>query len=326
MPVERENQRFLGIQIIGGQGRDSRLLGILTDAEGASRGKVDPVELEDTAPSAVRDAIIRMASGIRPGGPNDAVVSVGLVVGGIVIRERFIKQAPAFGDRWRNQKLVQDLEPQLRDLFGNDLTVVAANDANALAVHEQLFPGGTGELADRSDFAVVLLTEAGVGCGLVLADHLYTGAKGGAGEIGHLKVTDDEIQCNCGNSGCLEAVSTLAAMRKHVGSGADHEAVWEAGGRALGFGLSAVMNLMNPEALLIYGQKETTGPAQTFHIHKSNRFDSPYLNAMAKEIREHVPADAASDCLIVVRTEEDLPGPRAAASIAMRAFRERRPR
>lgn len=326
MPVERENQRFLGIQITGGQGRESRLLGILTDAEGASRGRVDPVELEDTAPSAVRDAIIRMASGIRPGGPNDTIVSVGLVIGGIVIRERFIKQAPSFGPRWRNQKLIQDLEPELRDLFGPDLTVVAANDANALAVHEQLFPGETSGLADRNDFAVVLLTADGVGCGLVLADNLYTGSRGGAGEIGHIKVTDDDIPCNCGNSGCLEAVATLDAMKRQVAAGADPEAVWAAGGRALGFGLSTIINLMNPEALLIYGQKETTGPAQTFHIHKSNQFDSRYLNAMAKEIHDHVPADAASDCLIVVRTEEDLPGPRAAASIAMRAFRQRHPR
>lgn len=323
MTVERENQRFLGIQIIGGQRGNSRLLGILTDADGGSRGNVEPVDLEDTAPSAVRDAILRMASRIKRG-PNDIVVSVGLVIGGIVIRERIIKQAPAFGERWRNQRLIHDLEPQLQVLFGNDLKIVAANDANALAVHEQLFPGGNGELADRSNFAVILLTETGVGCGLVLSDDLYTGGKGEAGEIGHIKATSDGVVCNCGRSGCLDSVATLAAMTPLLKAGGDRTVVWGEGGRALGFGLSALINLTNPEALLIYGQKETTGTAQMFHIDNADRFDdNPYLRAMAREIHDHVPADAASDCLIVVRTDEELPGPRAAASVAMRAFRER---
>jgi hypothetical protein len=80
---------------------------------------------------------------------------------------------------------------------------------------------------------------------------------------------------------------------------------------------------MNPQGILIYGQDQTTGAPQNFYIGTLDRFDdNAYLGAMVKEIRDHVPADAASECRIVIRTEKELPGAKAAASVAIKAFRE----
>ena len=74
------------------------------------------------------------------------------------------------------------------------------NDANAAALGEQRLGGGKGF---ESVLFVALGT--GVGAGVVLDGHLRVGARGAAGEIGHLCIDPEEPEaCGCGNHGCLE--------------------------------------------------------------------------------------------------------------------------
>jgi len=93
--------------------------------------------------------------------------------------------------------------------------VLVDNDANAGALAEQLW--GAGRAVD--DF-VYLALGTGVGAGLVLGGELHRGARGFAGEIGHVTVDLGGPQCACGNRGCLEATcggkALAAAITKRL--------------------------------------------------------------------------------------------------------------
>ncbi|MFI5834716.1 ROK family transcriptional regulator [Micromonospora sp. NPDC051300] len=97
----------------------------------------------------------------------------------------------------------------VRDTLAAELgcPVQVDNDANAMAVGE--WHAGTGRPFD--DFLYVKLGDA-VGCGLVLGGSLYRGAASGAGDIGHLQLTEDGPLCGCGNTGCVEAYCGDAAL------------------------------------------------------------------------------------------------------------------
>ena len=58
----------------------------------------------------------------------------------------------------------------------------------------------------------------GIGGGLILDGQLYRGARGGAGEIGHMVMQLDGPLCGCGNRGCVEALASRTALTKDVAS------------------------------------------------------------------------------------------------------------
>ena len=47
----------------------------------------------------------------------------------------------------------------------------------------------------------------GIGCGIVADGQIHRGARGAAGDIGHIRATSEDVICHCGNIGCLEAVA-----------------------------------------------------------------------------------------------------------------------
>jgi glucokinase len=157
------------------------------------------------------------------------------------------------------------------------------NDANAAALGEYRFGAGRG-----LRHMVYITVSTGVGGGLILDGKLYTGASGGAGEIGHIPVQrEGGPRCGCGRYGCLEAVSSGTAIarmaREHVASGgggllaemAQAQAQGRVGAAAvgaaarqgdpaasailktaftyLGGAMATVVNLLNPEAIIVGG-------------------------------------------------------------------------
>src|SRR5439155_8975604 len=55
-----------------------------------------------------------------------------------------------------------------------------------------------------------------IGAALILDDHLYRGATGVVGELGHIVVREGGPRCTCGNLGCVQALATRPAMLAHV--------------------------------------------------------------------------------------------------------------
>ena len=155
----------------------------------------------------------------------------------------------------------------LRGALG--LPVLVENDVNAVGVAERLYGKGR----SRRDFLVITIGR-GVGLAVIVDGALYRGSRGGAGEFGHLPVVDDGPPCACGNRGCLEAMigddalvssariaevltaseglprlRTLAD-RGDVGAGS----IYAHAGRLLGRATAALVNVLNPEAVIVLGE------------------------------------------------------------------------
>ncbi|NUP49271.1 MAG: ROK family protein, partial [Catenulispora sp.] len=97
--------------------------------------------------------------------------------------------------------------------------------------------------APLTDFLYVS-GEIGVGAGIVLDGELFRGARGWAGEIGHVTVEPGGTQCRCGALGCLETVAGLEALRR-TGP--------EAAADALGRAVATAVNLLDLPAVVLGG-------------------------------------------------------------------------
>ena len=93
------------------------------------------------------------------------------------------------------------------DLF--NLPVKTVNDASAAALGEAKY--GSGKEKNYQSIMFITLG-TGVGGGFVLNGKLFTGALGGAGELGHVFVVPDGDRCNCGSSGCIERYASATGF------------------------------------------------------------------------------------------------------------------
>jgi len=152
------------------------------------------------------------------------------------------------------------------------LPVVLENDANATALAEWRWGAGRGA---RN---VVYLTQGtGIGGGLILDGRLYRGTNDLAGEVGHQTILPDGPECGCGKRGCLEALASgpsiarIARERMRAGRGAAPapnvtardvieaakagdqlcRAVLEGAGVHMGIGLANIIQILNPERIIL---------------------------------------------------------------------------
>jgi predicted NBD/HSP70 family sugar kinase len=158
-------------------------------------------------------------------------------------------------------------------LAPRDPPVMVDNEANLAALGELWF-GGHEQLTDF----VHISGEIGVGGGIVVRGELYRGASGFAGEVGHVTVQPDGPRCRCGGRGCLEQVAGQEALlraagltgaagtsigrprgsvaelvaRARAGDPGTLEAI-ESAGHALGIGVAATVNVVDPSAVVLGG-------------------------------------------------------------------------
>lgn len=157
------------------------------------------------------------------------------------------------------------LAPRLREAFG--CPAAGENDGNACALAEARFGAGRGA---RSLVYVTIST--GIGGGVVLDGRIFRGSHGSAGEIGHqVVVPEGGPPCDCGGRGCLEAVASgrgIARRAQQAGlpcitarevaelarlGHAGAAQVWRDTALYLGVGLSNVINLLDPERIILGG-------------------------------------------------------------------------
>ena len=158
-------------------------------------------------------------------------------------------------------------KPFLADLkrtLGCD--ILLDNDANCCALAEATLGAGKGY---RTVFGIILGT--GVGGGIVVDGHALRGAHGICGEWGHNPLGGEESPCYCGRKGCIEGVCAgpslekfyaartgrqlkLAEIVKAAASGdADATATLERLRAKFGEALAAVINILDPDAVVIGG-------------------------------------------------------------------------
>ena len=185
---------------------DDRLYAVLTDPLGEvlisdSRPLTDTDAGSVTALIASVVAQLAERSGRRP----DAI---GISLGAAVVGRRTVVVASFLG--WRDVPLAA----MVTEATG--LPCVAANDVRAFAYAEAWFGAGRG----KDPFALVTLG-AGIGCGVVVAGEVVSGAQGAAGSVGHLPVDPSGPSCEIGHPGCARALAStpgiLRAAAEHLG-------------------------------------------------------------------------------------------------------------
>lgn len=246
-------------------------------AQGAVAHRVVLLTRAHATPAAfvdgVQEAIEQLAA--RVGVRRSQLRGVGVGVPGLVDGHRgVIHRLVNVPGGWPRIPLRQILQQRLRCPCAVD------NDVNAVALGEWRFGAGRGT---RHSIYVTLGT--GVGGGLVINGALIRGATGSAGEIGHTTVQIDGPRCSCGRQGCLEALVGAAAIltrarqamqrgsrrlaeltARHDGQlspqmvsqaarSGDRAAIriWRDVGCFLGVALANVVNLLNPERIVIGG-------------------------------------------------------------------------
>lgn len=217
----------------------------------------------------VTDAIA--AEGLRPAGL--AVAVPGLVARGATT----VVHAPNLG--WRAADLAPGLAGATAPRDGSPaLPLTVENEANLGALAELRLGGGGGRPGPPPDF-VHVSAEIGIGAAVVVDGQLLRGARGFAGELGHVPVYPDGPVCGCGGRGCLEQYAGeeavlragglapgqaaaahpgpgarvgLLARRAADGDTAVVRALHEAG-TALGIALAGAVNLLDPRAVVLGG-------------------------------------------------------------------------
>ena len=104
---------------------------------------------------------------------------------------------------FKNFNLVKPLSENFK------VPVYLDNDANVAAIGEFMFGAGKG-----TENMVYFTVSTGVGGGAILNGRIFRGSTSNALEIGHTTVVQDGPRCNCGNIGCLEAISSGTAIGK----------------------------------------------------------------------------------------------------------------
>ena len=234
-----------------------------------------PVQL---GAEAVVQVIVRMiqtcVEGTRRQAPGADVVGVGIGAPGPLDTNRgIVIFAPNLS--WHNMPLRDRIADAVR------LPTTLDNDANC-AVLGEWWQGA----ARGARFVVGLTIGTGVGGGIVLDGQLFHGAADVAGEIGHTSIDLNGRRCKCGNYGCIEAyasgpaiaaravegleagaTSRLAEYVKGDLSAIDAQVVYQASrdgddfaqevvrdtARFLGATIASVVNILNPEVVVICG-------------------------------------------------------------------------
>lgn len=212
------------------------------------------------------------------------VLGVGVGVPAPVTEEGYVDGSANLG--WNKKQVKKELEA----LIG--IPAQIANDANVAALGEMWKGGGAGQ---KNMMMITLGT--GVGGGIISGGKIVTGAKGGAGEIGHSCVNyEEQVVCGCGGRGCLEQYAsatgivrlakrkleketrTTSLARQNISAKHVFDAV-KAGdavaievaeefGRYLGYSLSNAAAIVDPSVIVIGGGVSKAGEILLGYIEK----------------------------------------------------------
>ena len=195
---------------------------------------------------------------------SSAVLGVGVGIPGPIDQRTGTVVQGAILPEWVGIHL-HDLEKRLR------FPVAFDNDANLGALAEVTW----GPYSAVQNLVFVKIG-SGIGAGLILGGHPFSGSLGITGEIGHQTITDYGIVCHCGNRGCLETVASTSVMMSLLGTRGPVSTddivrnaragdsatlrVLDDAGVAIGRGLASIANLLNPEVIVIGGPLAGLGP------------------------------------------------------------------
>jgi len=210
---------------------------------------------------ALLQAIVGGVAQVRRLRGSDLLLGIGIGVPGFILLEKGIitksPNLPGLENFAMRDELQSRLGPPVR----------LENDANAAALGEKWQGAG-----QQVDDLVLLTLGTGIGGGIISGGSVLHGYLGMAGELGHLTVDpSSDVLCGCGATGCLETQASATAIARMaresglgevtsaqvytlaIGGNAQARTVFERMGRALGLGLSLLINTFNFPLYLLSG-------------------------------------------------------------------------
>ncbi|HET8657669.1 MAG TPA: ROK family protein [Micromonosporaceae bacterium] len=317
-PEQAGAEAVLGLDIGG-----TKLAAGVVDTAGRTRSFLVIPSYPRRGPRAELDRLFALGrqavAGQPPDGPT-AVRAVGIGCGGPLDPVRGVLLCPLHLPGWRDVPVTA----WAQEAFG--LPAVLDNDGTAAAAGEHRFGAGT---AARN--LVYLTLSTGVGGGAVVDGRVYRGAAGNGGEPGHISIDRNGRPCRgCGRRGCLEAyvsgtsiaerarealaggaVSILSALDEVTAADVDRAAaagdpvaaaVWEQTTEALAIGLTSIVNLLEPELVVLGGGVTRAGER--------------LLGPVREAVRRQAMGPAARAVRIVAATLGDRVGVAGAAAVA----------
>lgn len=262
----------------------TKILVLIADSQGAVQSSVRTPTLAAEGPDAVIDRIVETVRQAAAEARVDlsSIRATGVAAPGPIDRDEGVITQPPNLPGWHNVPLAAILSDRL------GTPAALENDANCGALGEHAFGAGRG----CKDMLYVTIS-TGIGGGIIVNNQLYAGASGAAGEVGHIGVAMDGPQCGAGHVGCLEAFASGTAIaaraRQAIGEGrmpvtaklaaqepplsaktvhlASQQGEEEAtaliteAGEYFGMGLATLINVFNPEAVIIGGGLVNMGEA-----------------------------------------------------------------
>ncbi len=302
--------------VVGIKVMEDHALGALTDLEASLLGK-QSYPLTDTSPEGISRSLSELVAELLKISENPVpnLMGVGVGLAGIVeAGQGLVRQSPFFG--WN--------DVPLRDMIQNrvNVPVYVDNDVNTLAFAEKWFGAGRGV-----DNFLVVTVGRGIGLGIVSNGQFNHGARGGAGEIGHTVIQPGGELCACGKRGCLEMYASEPALLRQAakafelgqlsslpktpeelialaasGEKAAQE-IFARAGELLGQSIANLVNIFNPQRVLINGEGVRAGDW--------------LFDPMRVSIDEHAMPSLRQDVSILVEPLGDDAWARGAASLVL---------
>ena len=263
---------YLGIDLGG-----SKILTAVVDRRGEILSRDYRVTPASEGPDAVVREVMKSATSVLVplGIAMKELVAIGIGAPGI--------SDPVTGVIFTSPNLPGWCNVPLRDIVARESGVLSylINDANAAAMGELYFGAARG-----MRHMVYVTVSTGIGGGIIIDGELYSGSVGTAGEIGHMSIDANGPRCQCGNTGCWEVLASGTALadraRQQIKDGAKTSILQCAGGDwekvtapviqaaaeqgdplageliaktgyYLGVGLANLINIFNPELIVIGG-------------------------------------------------------------------------
>lgn len=307
--------------VIGIKLAEDQITAALTDLKATVLAR-DILPIQHPSLDSVIDGIaelvnrLLLSTGSRP----QRFLGVGIGLAGIIDDRRgILRHSPIFG--WKNVLLTDLLTARL------GAPIYIDNDVNTLTITELWFGKGKG----IDNFLTVTIGR-GVGLGIVVNGQVYLGAHGGVGEFGHIVIDPYGAACPCGKRGCLETYVADPALMRMAGVAASQgalpyapkdidelvgfarsgntaaQAILARAGEVLGMGIANLINLLNPELIIVSGEGVRAGDL--------------LFDPMRAAVMANVMPGLAGDTQIIIEPWDDYAWARGAAGLVLQRLFE----
>lgn len=259
-----------------------------------------------TPDDAIKNILALADQALQKAPEGAAWVGMGIGVPGVVDHiDGRVRLAPNLG--WVDVPLGDMLSAALNERYGLMPFLTINNDADLGAIAEHA--RGCGVHARN---LVYLSGEVGIGGGVIIDGRLMTGVSGFGGEVGHMAVNPAGTICRCGATGCWETeigrdavvgsagevdaqveVSDIVAAA--AAGDSDAQAVLQRVGEWLGVGLANLVNIFNPEVIVLGGHLRLLFPPVSGVVLRRIHFALP---AAREQVRIEVPAMKGDSTLV----------------------------